>query len=56
MEPEVSILCSQEPSTGPYPEPYQSHTYIHMYKAKVKLYEVGEVKITFAGSKARNIW
>jgi hypothetical protein len=24
MEPEGSIQCSQEPSTGPYPEPYQS--------------------------------
>jgi hypothetical protein len=25
MEPEVSIPYSQEPSTGPYPEPYQSN-------------------------------
>jgi hypothetical protein len=24
MEPVGSILCSQEASTGPYPEPYQS--------------------------------
>jgi hypothetical protein len=24
MEPEGSIPCSQKPSTGPYPEPYQS--------------------------------
>jgi hypothetical protein len=24
MEPESSLLCSQEPSTGPYPEPNQS--------------------------------
>jgi hypothetical protein len=25
MEPEGSLLCSQEPSTGPYPEPDKSH-------------------------------
>jgi hypothetical protein len=25
MEPEGSLLCSQEPSTGPYPEPDQSN-------------------------------
>jgi hypothetical protein len=25
MEPEGSISCSQEPSTGPYPEPYPSN-------------------------------
>jgi hypothetical protein len=24
MEPEGSLLCSQESSTGPYPEPDQS--------------------------------
>jgi hypothetical protein len=27
MEPESSLLCSQEPSTGPYPEPDQSSEY-----------------------------
>jgi hypothetical protein len=27
MEPIVSVLCSQEPSTGPCPEPDQSNSY-----------------------------
>jgi hypothetical protein len=27
MEPEGSLLCLQEPSTGPYPEPDQSSPY-----------------------------
>jgi hypothetical protein len=27
MEPEGSLLCSQEPATIPYPEPDQSNPY-----------------------------
>jgi hypothetical protein len=27
MEPEYSLLCSQGPSTGLYPKPYQSSPY-----------------------------
>jgi hypothetical protein len=29
MEPEVSLPCSQELSSGPYPEPDQSNPYHH---------------------------
>jgi hypothetical protein len=35
MEPERSLLCSQEPSNGPYPEPDQSSPYHPSYLSKI---------------------
>jgi hypothetical protein len=41
METEGSLLCSQEPSTGPYPEPDQSNPYVtqqHLYDVSTELF------------------
>jgi hypothetical protein len=38
MEPEVSLLCSQELSTGPYPQPDQSSPYYHILFFKIHFY------------------
>jgi hypothetical protein len=35
MEPEGSLPCSQEPSTGPYPEPDQSNPYHPILSLKI---------------------
>jgi hypothetical protein len=28
MKPEGSLLCSQDPATGPYPEPFESNPHL----------------------------
>jgi hypothetical protein len=35
MEPEGSLPCSQEPSTGPYPQPYQSNPHHAILSLKI---------------------
>jgi hypothetical protein len=43
MEPEGSLPCSKEPSTGPYPKPDQSNPYhlilVHSSEMSVNLYQ-----------------
>jgi hypothetical protein len=29
MEPEVSLMCSQDPATGPCPEPFEFSPHAH---------------------------
>jgi hypothetical protein len=36
MEPEGSLPCSQEPSTGPYPKPDPSSPYHPIYLSKIQ--------------------
>jgi hypothetical protein len=51
MEPESSIPRSQDPSTGPYPEPYHSnplHPILSRYlKAMSDKYNVGLYRILY---------
>jgi hypothetical protein len=35
MEPKVSLLCSQEPTTGPYPELYASSPHLPKQFSKI---------------------
>jgi hypothetical protein len=44
MEPEGSIPCSQEPYTGPYPEPYQSNPH-HNILSKINYNTVHHLRL-----------
>jgi hypothetical protein len=48
MEPEDSILCSQEPSTGPYPEPDESSPYPSTYFSKIPLLLSSHLRLSLA--------
>jgi hypothetical protein len=45
MEPEVSLPCSQDPSTGPYPEPDQSIQYHPSCLSKIHFNIILPIKI-----------
>jgi hypothetical protein len=55
MEPEYSLLCSQEPSTGPYPEPDQFNPYHPILSEAVGFFflvSYGEVRLSPLGTSA----
>jgi hypothetical protein len=47
VEPEGSLPRSQEPSTGPYPQPYRVHT-TPPYLSKIHFNIVHHLRLTFA--------
>jgi hypothetical protein len=42
MEPEGSLLCSQEPITGSYPEPRYSYSNSSFYEDSINMFEGNE--------------
>jgi hypothetical protein len=55
MEPEVSIPCTQEPSTDPYPEPYPSNPIHSIPTYLSKILHLGLLSVLFPSSLPTNI-
>jgi hypothetical protein len=40
MEPDISLSCSQEPATGPYPQPDETSPHSHIILVKDPFYTI----------------
>jgi hypothetical protein len=51
MEPEGSLSCSQDPSTDPYPEPYQLRSFIQRIRPGPRPFVTFRNKLIFYGEE-----